>query len=241
MAGGDRVRDSVADMRPRGVAVFDRLPLDSPLWGELSSCYEHFSVPVLLRQIIESRDLGEPWERLTDEMTHQGTVYQVASAAIPHLVDVAPELPAPSRRQLWCWVGYMVSAGAGRFPSPPTAGLQETLTASLGVAETLSLGDFAQLAEGLSGPGSASPADTSELALACVALAGHPVGEAMSTHTELSPREGYVGVVCPRCDAEAEIDGFGDPFAPPAPRRRSGPHGAGPPSRGARSRRRYVG
>jgi hypothetical protein len=55
---------------------------------------------------------------------------------------------------------------------------------------------------------------------ACVALAGHRVGNTLwKFHL---PGEGYVGLVCPECDAEYEADGFSDPLRapcdpPPAP------------------------
>ena len=47
--------------------------------------------------------------------------------------------------------------------------------------------------------------------LACVALAGHRVGGGMWEFP--SGSSGYVRVVCPGCDAEYEMDGFGDGVA----------------------------
>ena len=76
----------------------------------------------LLREIVATRQLGEAWSGLCDEMLHQGSVYGVSSAAIPHLIDVAPHLPAASRGDLWIEIGFLVTAGADRFPSAPAPG-----------------------------------------------------------------------------------------------------------------------
>jgi len=186
--------------------VIDKLPLDSPLWGELTACYSNLNAVDQLRAIVVSRELGEAWRALCDEVLHQGTVYQVSSAVLPHLVEIAPELSVVERRDLWIQVGFLVTAGADRFPSPPLPGLQDGLTAALGIAETQAVRDFLVDTE-------ASPDESSYFALACLALAGHRVGQAIWEF--LSPGEGYVRVRCPACDSEAEVDGFGDPLALP--------------------------
>jgi hypothetical protein len=188
--------------------VIAKLPLDSPLWDRLSACYSKENAIARLREVVASRHLGEAWSELRGEILHQGSVYGVSSAAIPHLVDLAPYLTAESRRDLWIEIGFLVTAGADDFPSPPAPGLQEGLTAALRVAETLAVRDF--LADtGL------TPDESSYYALACVALAGHQVGGAMWEFPSAS--SGYVAVVCPGCDAEYEVDGFADPLAPPCP------------------------
>jgi hypothetical protein len=143
---------------------------------------------------------------LREEILHQGSVYGVSSAAIPHLVDVAPFLPAASKRDLWIEIGFLVTAGAGRFPSSRAEGLQDGLTAALRAGEALALAHFLADAE-------LAPGDSSSYALACVALAGHRVGRAMWQFP--SAGEGYVEVDCPGCGAEHEVDGFGDPLASP--------------------------
>ena len=74
--------------------VAAKLPLDSPLWGRLSACYSAENAIARLREIVATRQLSEAWSGLCDEMLHQGSVYGVSSAAIPHLIDVAPHLPA---------------------------------------------------------------------------------------------------------------------------------------------------
>lgn len=123
-------------MMPKVVA---KLPLDSPLWGGLSACYSTQNAIALLREVVTTRQLGEAWSGLRHEMLHQGSVYGVSSAAIPHLIEIAPCLPEASRRDLWIEMGFLVTAGADRFPSPPAPGLQEGLTAALGRAEALSV------------------------------------------------------------------------------------------------------
>jgi hypothetical protein len=66
--------------------VVSKLPLDSPLWDRLSACYSTENAISRLREIVETRQLGGPWGELCDEILHQGSVYGVSSAAIPHLV-----------------------------------------------------------------------------------------------------------------------------------------------------------
>ena len=152
--------------------VAAKLPLDSPLWARLSACYSAEKAIARLREIVATRQLGEAWSGLCDEMLHQGSVYGVSSAAIPHLIDVAPHLPAASRGDLWIEIGFLITAGADRFPCPPAPGLQEGVTAALGAAEALAVRDFLADADRPS-------SEDSYYALACVALAGHPVGRAM--------------------------------------------------------------
>lgn len=96
-----------------------KLPLNSPLWVRLSACYSSENAIARLREIVATRQLGEAWRGLCDEILQQGSVYGVSSAAIPHLVDVAPYLPAVSRRDLWIEIGFPVTAGAAAFAPRP--------------------------------------------------------------------------------------------------------------------------
>jgi hypothetical protein len=198
----------LAGSEPYHPEVVAKLPLDSPLWGELSACYSRENAITRLREVIETRELGKAWKALRDEIQHQGSVYGMTSAAIPHLVDLAPHLPAASRRELWIEIGFLVTAGADRFSSPPAEGLQEGLTAALGTAGTLAVQDFLAGADSV-------PDDDCYFALTCVALAGHPVGRALWKFP--SQRSGYMQMDCPGCGAETEVDGFADPMAPPCP------------------------
>ncbi len=185
-----------------------KLPLDSPLWSQVSACYSVENAVEQLRTIVTTRELGEAWDSLRDEMLHQGGVYGASSAAIPHLVDLAPELSPQSRAYLWIELAFLVTAGADEFRSPPAPGLQEGVTEALRRAESLALRDFLATTD--------QPPDTAiDLALACVALAGHAVGEVLWESPSLT--SGYVHVVCPGCESGYEVDGFGDPLAPPCP------------------------
>ncbi|HEX6683029.1 MAG TPA: WD40 repeat domain-containing protein [Candidatus Limnocylindrales bacterium] len=186
------------------------LPLDSPHWNSLSACYSTPKAVEALREIVAAGRLGDAWDRLRAEILHQGSVYDVSSAALPHLIRLAPTLTADEQHDLWIEVGFLVTAGAGSFEeAEPVPGMQETLTQSLRDAETLALQSFLDAA-------SLQDHEASYFALACVALAGHPVGNAMWEF--LSPGEGYVRLVCPECEAEYEVDGFTDPLrAPCAP------------------------
>jgi len=180
-----------------------RLPLDSPLWQELDAGYSTEQALESLRDVLTHRRLGPPWKELRSELLHQGTVYDVTSAAIPHLVDLAPALTPEERAELWTEIGFWVTSGADYFEQPPADGLQEGLTEAIAVAEAGALEVFRER----SGVGD------SYFALACVTLAGHPSGGAMWSF--LSPGEGYATLTCPGCDEQDEVDGFGDPLGPP--------------------------
>ena len=93
-----------------------------------------------LREIVATRRLGEAWVRLRGAMQHQGGV---CSAALPHLIRLAPSLTPDEQRDLWIDVGFLVIAGAGSFDgSEPAPGMQETLRQSLRDAEPLALRAF---------------------------------------------------------------------------------------------------
>src|SRR5262245_56631981 len=183
------------------------LPLDSPRWNDLTACYSTLRAIELLRQIVSTGRLGEAWREFHGEITHQGTVYGVTSAALPHLIRLAPSLTPDEQRDLWIDVGFLVIAGAGSCDgSEPGPGMQETLTQSLRDAEPLALRAFLDAEE-------LDPEVASYFALACVALAGHPLGNTLEEF--LSPGEGYVTLWCTECGADYEVDGFSDPLRAP--------------------------
>jgi len=99
------------------------LPLDSPHWHDLSACWSAKRAIELLRQIVSTGRLGEAWQQLQEEIIHQGTVYGVTSAALPHLIRLAPSLTPDEQRELWIDVAFMVTAGrtasTATSPSPP--------------------------------------------------------------------------------------------------------------------------
>jgi len=173
------------------------LPLDSPHWHDLSACWSAPRAIELLRQIVSTGRLGEAWQELQEEIIHQGTVYGVTSAALPHLIRLAPLLTPDEQRELWIDVAFMVTAGADSFDgNEPVSGMQETLTQSLRDAEPLALQAF------LASP-SLDEGMVSYYALACVALSGHAVGDAMWEF--LVPGDGYIRLTCPECGAEYEV------------------------------------
>ena len=157
-----------------------------------------------LHEIVATRRLGEAWVRLRGAMQHQGSV---CGAALPHLIRLAPSLTPDEQRDLWIDVGFLVIAGAGSLHgNEPVPGMQEALTQSLRDAEPLALQAFLEAEE-------LDPEVASYFALACVALAGHPLGVTLEEF--FSPVEGYVTLQCPKCDAEYEVDGFTDPLRAP--------------------------
>jgi hypothetical protein len=183
------------------------LPLDSPHWNSLSACYSTPHALEALREIVATRRLGPAWDRLQGEIQHQGSVYGVTSAVLPHLIRLAPSLNPDEQRDLWIEVGFLVTAGADSFGgNEPVPGMQETLTQSLRDAEPLALQAFLDAKE-------LDLEEASYFALACVALAGHPIGDTLWEF--LSPGEGYVTLQCTDCEAECEVDGFTDPLRAP--------------------------
>lgn len=161
----------------------------------------------LLCGIVASGQLGEQWPELRDHLFHQGTIYDMTSAALPHLIRLAPSLSRDEQRELWVDIAFLAYSGAGSWRGhEPVPGMQQTLTDALGEAEVLALqaflADDSELDAGVAG----------YYALACVMLAGHEVGGALEEN--FYPGEGYVRIECPGCGEEYEVDGFADPFRP---------------------------
>ena len=202
------------------------LPLDSPHWKDITACYDRDRALELLREIVETRSLGEAWTEFRDEIFHQGTIYGMTSAALPHLIRLAPSLTADEQRDLWIEIAFLVYNGAGSWDGrEPVPGMQETLTQSLGDAGTLALQAFladntdntdnTDNADDADDPDDAEidPGEVGFYALACMVLSGFPFGEELEQL--MHPEAGYVSLQCPECEAQHEVDGFGDPFRPP--------------------------
>src|SRR4029450_10844867 len=103
------------------------LPLDSPHWNDLTACYSTQRAIELLREIVSTGRLGEAWKDFREEIIHQGSVYGVTSAALPHLIRLAPSLTSQEQRDLWIDVGFLIVAGADSFDGyEPVPGMQET-------------------------------------------------------------------------------------------------------------------
>ena len=73
------------------------LSLDDPQWRTLTHAYGTANaIPELIAGLAASPGprngpLAEPWFTLWSSLYHQGTVYDAAYAAVPHVVDIACE------------------------------------------------------------------------------------------------------------------------------------------------------
>ncbi|MDX3697878.1 hypothetical protein PV726_48540 [Streptomyces europaeiscabiei] len=143
------------------------------------------------------------WRHVADNLIHQGTVYDGAYAALPHLVEAATALSPGQARDFWLDMGLIVTA-EGRPPVP--ADLEAGFGAALRLAERSAVRSF--LAPG-------TPAALcAGLALSCVAFAGHHAATALWRF--LDPRESHVVLLCPGCGIDTEIpEFFVDPVRPP--------------------------
>jgi hypothetical protein len=119
------------------------LPLGSPVWKDLTACYDNVRAHDLLCGIVASGQLGEQWPELRDHLFHQGTIYDMTSAALPHLIRLAPSLSRDEQRELWVDIAFLAYSGAGSWRGhEPVPGMQQTLTDALGEAEVLALQAF---------------------------------------------------------------------------------------------------
>ncbi|MEU2771372.1 hypothetical protein ABZ646_00220 [Streptomyces sp. NPDC007162] len=142
------------------------------------------------------------WKDLADGLIDDGTVFDGAYAALPHLVAAAAALPPDRTVDFWVDMGLIVTA---EDRSPVPADLQEGFSAALLLAERAAV-------RSLLATDAPAEARTS-LALSCLAFAGHHIGTALWS---LEPQEGYLGLLCPGCGSDTEIpDFFVDPVRPP--------------------------
>jgi hypothetical protein len=198
-----------------------RLPLDSPRWLKLTTDGSpRAEVPRLLRQIQEEGTFGEAWERLVGgPILHQGTVYQSTYAALPHLVAIAAEQDPRTLARFWTDAGFIVASfvytGLRPGPTPIPAALKEGVAAALRAAEPLAVRCFRAREWGLEKT-ETGVETASYLALACLALARHPVGALIRTFLH-APRPGqpftkqqFVNAMCGECQAELEFFHAGD-------------------------------
>ena len=187
--------------------MIPKLPLQSPRWRDLAGVTAE-EVQALLEQMTSTAVTGaddewrQTWTYMTDDLMADGTVYDSAYAVLPHLVEAAAELPPEQSVDFWVDMGCIVTA-EDRPPVP--ADLEAGFSAALRLAEqaaTRSLLD--------AGP----PAKVcGQLALSCVAFAGHHIGAAL---WRLEPGESYLQLVCPGCEYDTEIlKFFVDPGQPP--------------------------
>ncbi|MFJ3759551.1 WD40 repeat domain-containing protein [Streptomyces sp. NPDC090080] len=195
-----------------------KLPLESPLWRDFDGV-EAEEMRVLLRQLAAAAD-GEggdawrdTWTDLSGGLMDDGVVADGAYAALPHLVEAAAALPPGRTVDFWVDLGFIVTAD---YRPPVPAGLEAGYAAALRLAERAAVRCL--LTVGTSGPVCA------QLALSCVALAGHPMGVVLWQLPDL--RDGGLSLSCPACGSDTEMPDF---FAAPAPSPPETPLLPGPP------------
>ncbi|MFF3446309.1 WD40 repeat domain-containing protein [Streptomyces sp. NPDC002667] len=188
--------------------MIPKLPLDSPRWRGLDGVKVE-ELRVLLGQLASAaaQGGGDAWRRtwgdLSGGLMDDGVVADGAYAALPHLIQAAAVLPPGQTVDLWVDLGFMVTADH-RPPVP--ADLAAGFDAALRLAERAATRSL--LATGTPGQVCA------QLALSCVALAGHPIGEALWQFP--GHLESGLLLSCPACGSETEIpDLFVDPTRPP--------------------------
>ncbi|MEU8932343.1 hypothetical protein AB0D30_20920 [Streptomyces sp. NPDC048409] len=182
-----------------------KLPLESPLWRDFDGV-EVEEMRVLLRELAAAADgeggdaWRETWTDLSGGLMDDGVVADGAYAALPHLVEAAAALPPGRTVDFWVDLGFIVTAD---YRPPVPAGLEAGFAAALRLAERAAVRSL--LTAGTSGPVCA------QLALSCVALAGHPMGEVLWQLQDL--RDGGLLLSCPACGSDTEMPDF---FAAPA-------------------------
>ncbi|MFG3165627.1 WD40 repeat domain-containing protein [Streptomyces sp. NPDC048200] len=166
-------------------------------------------VKALLAQLASAADTEDSdewrqsWTALAGGLLDDGTVFDGAYAALPHLIEAAAALPPGRTVDFWVDLGCIVTA-EDRPPVP--ADLEAGFSAALRAAEEAAIRSL--LSAG-------APAQVcAHLVLCCVAFAGHHMGEAVWRLRDL--RESGLQLVCPGCESDTEIpDFFRDPVHPP--------------------------
>ncbi|MET7981724.1 MULTISPECIES: hypothetical protein [unclassified Streptomyces] len=164
---------------------------------------------VLLEQLASAAAAGggdawrRTWKDLSGGLMDDGVVADGTYAALPHLVEAAAVLPPGRTVDFWVDLGFMVTAD---YRPPVPAGLEAGFGAALRLAERAATRSL--LAAGTPGQVCA------QLALSCVALAGHHMGEALWQFPDL--QESGLLLSCPECGSDTEMSGlFADPARPP--------------------------
>ena len=187
--------------------MIPKLPLNSPRWRDLDGVTAE-EVQALLEEMASTAVTGadvewrQTWTDMTGDLLDDGTVFDSAYAVLPYLVEAAAELPPEQSVDFWVETGIIVTA-EDRPPVP--ADLQAGFTAALRLAEHAATRSFLT---------ADAPAKVCfQLALSCVAFAGHHIGAAL---WDLEPGESYLQLVCPGCEYDTEIEEFFvDPVHPP--------------------------
>jgi WD40 repeat protein len=184
--------------------MIPKLPLHSPRWRDLDGVKVE-ELEVLLEQVASAAATGgddawrRTWTDLSGGLMDDGVVRDGAHAALPHLVEAAAVLPPGRAVDFWVDLGFMVTADH-RPPVP--ADLEAGFGAALRLAERAAARSL--LAAGV-------PARLcAQLALSCVAFAGHHMGEALWRLPD--QQGGDLLLSCPGCGSDTESsDFFEDP------------------------------
>ena len=183
------------------------LDLGSPRWLALET--SHGTIPHLgdaVRTVLARGFDGREWPALYELLIHQGTIYPAAYAVLPHVIAHAATREPATLASFWTDVGFLLGAPDKRQVAAVPADLVAGFEAALPVALALALVAFAS-AGGRPPMYRGAPilpsSQASYLALACVALARHHVGQLMWAFLdppELSDE--LVNAMCPECEEE---------------------------------------
>jgi hypothetical protein len=99
------------------------IALDSPQWAQLRHAYGAAADTAVAIQRLIDRPTGPAadaiWHDLFGSLVHQGTVYQAALAAVPHLVRIATRLPPEDRLAFIDFIGLVATNVVVADPADP--------------------------------------------------------------------------------------------------------------------------
>ncbi|MEV6485886.1 hypothetical protein [Streptomyces sp. NPDC051576] len=189
--------------------MIPKLPLRSPRWRDLDGVKAE-EVKTLLEQLGSAAAAGsgdewkQTWTYVAGGLMDDGVVSDGAYAALPHLVEAAAALPPGQSVDFWVDLGFIVTAD---YRPPVPADLEAGFDAALRLAEEAATRSLLAART--------PPQVCAQLALSCVALAGHHTGAALGRFVDLQG-SGLL-LVCPECESDTEIpEFFADPARPPA-------------------------
>ncbi len=152
----------------------------------------------LLEEIEQSGSFGGAWTRLYEGPLQLGEVINEAThTVLPRVVALAERQDPETLSHFWWRIAYIATSlnypGMHSKPVPVPANQEASFRATLLKAESLALHCFCAADWG---------EEASDLALACLALSGHPVG-CQIWQAPFAPREGreFVRFHCWECGA----------------------------------------
>lgn len=167
------------------------LDLNSPRWNEFSVAGSNPPlVPKLIRSIMQSFN-QQDWDEVWAQITHQGTLYPSAYAAVPYLVKLAIEQEVARDTAFFC--GICLIAAPLEKVEPVPEDLAGEFEDALEKARTLAM-QAAQSAI------DSQPMDYVCALLAAAALEGR-TGVARKLFWCVSPHGPDLELYCPQCEA----------------------------------------